>query len=842
MSILPRLAPLALACALVSWSPPVAADPFSVDQMLDAESFGAVAITPDERWIMFERRGPYRTAQRFDLGYFNSWSTSEIWIAESAAPQAARRLLPDRGVTLGAMSPSGDRFTVQRLMGDRWETGVVSPATGTVQWLGVGAEPPTRGETTLWLSDHELILVARKDRDLPYEMGALARGVRETHQRREATAGGGVGVTVWGAGTYADTAGYAAMLQVLRIDLRSGSRVVLAEGQTTDIALSSDDRYLAIIARGPPNAVVPGPPLRPTDPAESRRLTILDLESEITWSPCGACDVRPELLSWSSDARLLFAIETSSADPEDVKFTIADPLQKSVETVPLDGLVPDIGADLNAGTRTVRAAWLQEHPVLLARREGEERSDWYALRRGSAINLTGAIPGGPGALAALWSDGLATTNRGAVWFASALGPATRPEGPGPVQLIAGGNVWTAPRLRFNTPPTTRDVLGRSDDGAVWRLTFDDAERLAIGSVPEIVAVSGDVVVDLATHDGVQSLRVLSAVDEPRVLSVANGEAGVTDFAEPLQVVAPVNVAGVSDSLLFAPPAGLKPSTPLIVVAYPGAPARIPDNPAAFSSMANVQLLAAMGYAVLVPSVAGTGIDGPRAGLAERIIAVLDAALAQYPDLDGGKVGYLGHSFGGYAGLILATESRRFRSFVILSASSNLASVWGGFAGFARANQEFGLIPMRRSVGWSETGQGAMGGPPWQHSQDYVRNSPFFRAGDIQDPVLLIHGELDFVPVTEAENLFTALWRQDKDVQLVTYWGEQHVFYSPETIRDLWARIDAWFADTVGISPARTMPSPVSVPNDAPTLQETRPPGPRRLHRATADHPRSAARP
>ena len=139
MSILPRLAPLALACALVSWSPPVAADPFSVDQMLDAESFGAVAITPDERWILFERRGPYRTAQRFDLGYFNSWSTSEIWIAESAAPQAARRLLPDRGVTLGAMSPSGDRFTVQRLMGDRWETGVVSPATGTVQWLGVGA-------------------------------------------------------------------------------------------------------------------------------------------------------------------------------------------------------------------------------------------------------------------------------------------------------------------------------------------------------------------------------------------------------------------------------------------------------------------------------------------------------------------------------------------------------------------------------------------------------------------------------------------------------------------------------------------------------------------------------
>src|SRR5690606_20591420 len=108
-------------------------------------------------------------------------------------------------------------------------------------------------------------------------------------------------------------------------------------------------------------------------------------------------------------------------------------------------------------------------------------------------------------------------------------------------------------------------------------------------------------------------------------------------------------------------------TPLIIVAYPGGAVRPDPNPAEFSAMANVQLLAGLGYAVLVPSLPGAGPEGPAADHTGRILAVLDAALAQHPELDADRVGYLGHSFGGYTGLVLATETDRVRSFVILSA-------------------------------------------------------------------------------------------------------------------------------------------------------------------------------
>ncbi|WP_245777251.1 alpha/beta hydrolase family protein [Brevundimonas viscosa] len=209
--------------------------------------------------------------------------------------------------------------------------------------------------------------------------------------------------------------------------------------------------------------------------------------------------------------------------------------------------------------------------------------------------------------------------------------------------------------------------------------------------------------------------------------------------------------------------------------------------------------------MLTPALPPTGPDGPAAHLTERIVATLDAALAQYPNLDGERVGYLGHSFGGYAGLVLATETERIHSFVILSGPADLAASWGAFSGFGRANPEFG-VSSRRGAGWAETGQGAMGGPPWAVPEVYRGHSPLYRADAIRAPVLLLHGELDFVPITEAESLFTALWRQDKDVQLVTYWGEHHLFVSPGSIRDAWARIDAWFARTLGVSPAGSRPA------------------------------------
>jgi dipeptidyl aminopeptidase/acylaminoacyl peptidase len=53
--------------------------------------------------------------------------------------------------------------------------------------------------------------------------------------------------------------------------------------------------------------------------------------------------------------------------------------------------------------------------------------------------------------------------------------------------------------------------------------------------------------------------------------------------------------------------------------------------------------------------------------------------------------------------------------------------------------------------------------------------------------MLIHGEQDSVPYTEAERMFMALQRLGRDAILLRYAGEGHVFASPANIRDSWQR-------------------------------------------------------
>jgi len=60
-------------------------------------------------------------------------------------------------------------------------------------------------------------------------------------------------------------------------------------------------------------------------------------------------------------------------------------------------------------------------------------------------------------------------------------------------------------------------------------------------------------------------------------------------------------------------------------------------------------------------------------------------------------------------------------------------------------------------------------------------------------------------------MFAALYRQDKDAMLVTYWGEGHLFNSPGNIRDMWRRALAFLAERLALSgaPRAANPEPAS---------------------------------
>ena len=91
----------------------------------------------------------------------------------------------------------------------------------------------------------------------------------------------------------------------------------------------------------------------------------------------------------------------------------------------------------------------------------------------------------------------------------------------------------------------------------------------------------------------------------------------------------------------------------------------------------------------------------------------------------------------------------------------------------------------------------MGSPPWADLQRYIRNSPLTYADRIETPLLIIQGDLDFVPIQQGEEMFTALYRQNKRAEFVRYWGEDHLLSSPANIRDMWNRIYLWLDTFVG---------------------------------------------
>lgn len=205
---------------------------------------------------------------------------------------------------------------------------------------------------------------------------------------------------------------------------------------------------------------------------------------------------------------------------------------------------------------------------------------------------------------------------------------------------------------------------------------------------------------------------------------------------------------------------------------------------------NLHLLAARGFIVLVPEMPED--EAARAGreLAECLAdtarpactAAIDAGL-----VDPGHIHVMGHSLGGWAALMLLAETDIFRSGITLAGTSNLLA----------ASDDVRM----RYDSICEDAQDAMmadnfhlPGPPWQMPERYMRNSPLFSAEKISAPVLLLHGDQDYVEIGQSEQMFGALRALGKKAELVRYWGEGHVLEGPANIRDAWQRILAWLDD------------------------------------------------
>ncbi len=211
----------------------------------------------------------------------------------------------------------------------------------------------------------------------------------------------------------------------------------------------------------------------------------------------------------------------------------------------------------------------------------------------------------------------------------------------------------------------------------------------------------------------------------------------------------------------------------------------------FSPVSSIQqLLSRCGYIVLKPSIP-LGPAGEKGSPFQNIPKSVVPAVNKVVEMglaDPERLGAIGQSYGGYTVNALITQTGIFQAAAALAGISDLISNYGVFD--ARYRYTGGASSFFSS--WSEGGQGRMGTPPWNDRMRWVENSPVFYLDRITTPLLLIHGDLDFVAIQQAEEMFSGLKRLGKEAEFVRYFGEGHVLSKPVNIRDSWHRVAAWF--------------------------------------------------
>jgi dienelactone hydrolase len=178
-----------------------------------------------------------------------------------------------------------------------------------------------------------------------------------------------------------------------------------------------------------------------------------------------------------------------------------------------------------------------------------------------------------------------------------------------------------------------------------------------------------------------------------------------------------------------------------------------------------------------------------------VVECVTAAVKKVVDMgvvDGAKVGVMGHSWGGFDAMYLATHSNIFAAAVSGAGISDLVSNYGNghwSSGIAETDH-------------IETGQQRMVVPLYDDLQAYIRNSAVFGISTMTTPLLLEAGDQDgTVYWHQSVELYNIARRAKKNVVMLVYNGEDHGLRVKKNQIDYHRRIGQWFGHYLKGEPA-----------------------------------------
>jgi acylaminoacyl-peptidase len=277
--------------------------------------------------------------------------------------------------------------------------------------------------------------------------------------------------------------------------------------------------------------------------------------------------------------------------------------------------------------------------------------------------------------------------------------------------------------------------------------------------------------DLYAQPVVRKERALSEV-EPRRLTRLN-EALLAEVA--LAPVEEFAFRGADDwelqGWIMRPPAlisagqnGATPHAVPTILEIHGGPAAMYG----YSFFMEFQLLAAQGYAVVYMNPRGsTGYGRIFSGAVindwggkdyEDLLLGLDAALTRSGPaarLDGARLGVAGGSYGGFMTNWAIGHSDRFKAAVTMRSVVNIAPFFG-----------------TSDIGWWFEDE--IGVIPWRDPERARHFSPLTYVENIHTPLLILHSDQDLrCPVSEGEQLFTALKYLGRETKFMRFEGQSH---------------------------------------------------------------------